>query len=232
MTRKPDRKKKEDWSLFDAEGAYADSIFKSALGDTDGCIAALAQALVFKPDYAPALLTMGTVQYQLGNPEEGASLFSKLLLAPDDAGDLWEIFDKAGDFLIQEKLYAEGLALFQSAVKKFPERSVLYQGLACCAAHQGVFDQAIDASRMALQLDPDRQTLTSDLGWTLFLAGRLDEAEEVLQKAVAMDYSDELARENLRICKEALQKQRQPLKKKAKKRKGKSADQGELPEKP
>jgi tetratricopeptide (TPR) repeat protein len=232
MARKPGKKQEEDWSLFDAEGAYAESIFQNALGDTEGSIAALERSLEFKPDYAPALLTMGTVQYQLDNPEEGARLFSELLLAPDDAGDLWEIFDKAGDFLIQEKLYAEGLELYQAAVKRFPEHSVLYQGLGCCAGHEGLFDQAIEASRMALQLDPDRQTLTSDLGWTLFLAGRLDEAEEVLQKAVAMDSSDKLARENLRICKEARQKQKQPPKRTTKKRKGESADLGELPEKP
>ncbi len=41
---------------------------------------------------------------------------------------------------------------------------------------------------------------TNDRGWSLFQAGQLKEAEEMLLKAVAMDPTDELARENLRIC--------------------------------
>jgi len=54
-----------------------------------------------------------------------------------------------------------------------------------------------------LELEPDNQKLVNDLGWSLFQAGRLKEAEEVLLKAVAMDPADELARENLRLCKYA-----------------------------
>jgi Flp pilus assembly protein TadD len=66
-----------------------------------------------------------------------------------------------------------------------------------------LFEKAIKASRKALELEPENQNLINDLGWTLFEAGRLEEAEEVLLKAVAVDPSDELARENLRLCKSA-----------------------------
>lgn len=65
------------------------------------------------------------------------------------------------------------------------------------------FDIALEVSQRALNLEPDRQDLTNDLGWCLFEAERLEEAEEVLLRAVAMDPSDELARENLRLCQDA-----------------------------
>lgn len=85
---------------------------------------------------------MGSIEYQRGRPDEGALLFSKLLSLPDKSGDLWEVIDKAGDFLIQEKRYAEGLELYQAAVERFPGRSVFYQGVGCCAGHQGLFDSS------------------------------------------------------------------------------------------
>lgn len=201
------KESKEEWRLFDAETAYAESIFSQAIGDVEASIAAAERALEIKPDYPPAVLTMGSIEYQRGRPDKGAHLFSTLLSLPDEDKDLWEIIDKAGDFLIQEKRYEEGLALYQVAVERFSERAVLFQGIGCCAGHQGLFDKAIDASRKALELEPANQKLVNDLGWSLFQAEQLEEAEEVLLKAIAMDPSDELARENLRLCKSARKNQ-------------------------
>ena len=190
----------EGWRVFEAEAAYAESIFRQAIGDIEASIAAAERALDIKPDYPPSVLTMGSIEYQRGRPDEGARLFSRLLSLSDESGDLWEIIDKAGDFLIQEKRYEEGLELYRGAVGRFPERAVLYQGLGCCAGHEGLFEKAVEASRRALELEPDNQKLVSDLGWSLFQAGQLKEAEEVLLEAVALDPTDELARGNLRLC--------------------------------
>jgi Flp pilus assembly protein TadD len=54
-----------------------------------------------------------------------------------------------------------------------------------------------------LELEPDNQQFVNDFGWTLLTAGRLTEARVMLTRALAMDPSDDLARENLRICEEA-----------------------------
>ena len=51
--RRPNR---EGWALFEAEAAYADSIFRSAIGDTEGCIRALERAVEISPGYAPAVI--------------------------------------------------------------------------------------------------------------------------------------------------------------------------------
>lgn len=190
----------DGWQLFEAEAQYAESIFRNALGDVEASIAAARRAVEIKPDYAPAVLTMGSIEYQLGKEAEGRRLFRSLLLVPDQSKDLWEIVDKAGSFLIQSRRYADALELYEGAVARFPDRADLYQGLGCCAGHEGLFDRAVMAFQKALDLEPVRQDLTNDLGWSLFEAGRLEEAEEVLLKAVTMDPSDELARENARLC--------------------------------
>jgi tetratricopeptide (TPR) repeat protein len=187
---------------FAAEAAYAESMFQQALGDIAGSVAAAERALEFDPDYAPALLTVGSIDFQRGREEHGAELFRRLPTLPDTDGDLREIVDRAGDFLIQERRYAAGLELYREACSRFQDRPELFQGLACCAGHEGLGDLAVDAARRALALAPERVELMSDLGWCLIVAGDLAEAEEVLANAVALEPDDELALANLRHCRD------------------------------
>lgn len=190
----------DGWQRFAAEAAYADSIVKSALGDGTGCLAALRQSLGALPTYAPAILSQGSVEYQRRRPAQGRRLFLSLVELPEDTPDLVEIIDKAGDFLIGKRRYGDGLELYRRAAKRFPRVAVVHQGRGCCAGHQGLYDEAVAASRTALDLDPENQEFTNDLGWSLYEAGRLTEARDVLERAVAMDPRDELAAENLRLC--------------------------------
>ncbi len=191
---------------FFAEAEYADSIIRSTMGDQEGSIAALRRSLEYKPTYAPAILSLGSVEYQLRKRKAGRELFRSLLSLPKDTLDLCEIIDEAGSFLIQIGEYKDGLALYRSAVELFPDAAVLYQGIGCCAGHEQFHEEAIAASERALRLAPDNQQFVNDLGWSLLQSGRLEEARGTLERAVSMDPSDGLARENLRLCEEKLKK--------------------------
>jgi tetratricopeptide (TPR) repeat protein len=114
------------WSRFDAEAAYADSIFRQALGDLEGCISALERAIEFDPTFAPAIISMGSVEYQRGRKDEGRKLFLSLLALPENTPELDEIIDEAGSFLIQIKEYGHGYELFRAAVEKFPGVAVFH----------------------------------------------------------------------------------------------------------
>lgn len=185
---------------FFAEAAYAESIFRTALGDLIGAVSALQRALDLAPAYAPAILSMGSVEYQRRRTAEGRRLFQSLLSLRKNTPDLCAIIDEAGSFLIQIRAYSDGLALYRAAAARFPTVAAFYQGLGCCAGHEGMHDEAVAASERALQLEPGSQELVNDLGWALYEAGRVEEAERVLERAVSMDPSDELTRENLRTC--------------------------------
>jgi tetratricopeptide (TPR) repeat protein len=187
-------------SDFDAEAAYADSMFRAALGDGVGAVSALQRALELNPAYAPAILSMGSVEYQRRRRAAGRRLFESLLSLPKTTQDLCEIIDEAGSFLISIGAYRDGLALYRAAAARFPTVAALHQGLGCCAGHEGFHDEAVAASERALQLDSGNQKLVNDLGWGLLQAGRVEEAERMLERAVSMNPSDELAQENLRIC--------------------------------
>ena len=194
------------WNLFEAEGAYAESLFRDATGDSQGSLAALERSLSFKSDYAPAVLSMGSVEYKRGRREEGRRLLLSLGGLADEAADLPDTIDEAGMFLIQEKEYEDGIALYRAAVERFPDSPALYASYACCAGHMGRFDDALEAAERAVDLDPANPSFVNDLGWTLLLAGRLDEACEVLERAMDMNPADELARENLKRCQERMAK--------------------------
>jgi Tfp pilus assembly protein PilF len=185
---------------FYAEGEYAESIFRDAMGDRAGSIAALKRALEAMPTYAPAIMSMGSVEYQLGRIAEGRELFQSLLSLPKNTTDICEIIDEAGTFLTRTKAYEDGMALYRAAVKRYPDVAALWDGLGYCAGSAGFDEEAVAAGQRALELEPENQKLVNDRGWTLLRAGRFVQARETLERAVAMDPSDELAAENLRLC--------------------------------
>jgi tetratricopeptide (TPR) repeat protein len=198
------RKGAPESGRFDAEAAYANSIFRQALGDGEGSIAALKQALAAMPTYAPAILSMGSVLYQTGKIAEGRELFQSLLSLPKKTTDICQIIDEAGTFLTRLGAYDDAIALFRAAVKKYADVALLFAGLGYCAGKAGLHDEAVSADQRALELEPENPTLVSDLGWSLLQAGRLPEALETLERAVSMAPSDELAKGNLRFCKEQI----------------------------
>jgi len=200
-------KKAELSALFKAEAAYSESIFREALGDTEGSLEFIETALRHKPDYAPALLSKGSVEYQLDRQAEGKRYFHSLLELPDDTEDLCEIISKAGDFLMHMREYGDGLELFRAAARRFPDVADFHQGVGCCASHEGLIDEALAANRRAVELNPDSSELVNDLGWTLFVAGRYQEAEAMLEQALTLEPVEELAYRNLEICREKLAQQ-------------------------
>lgn len=196
----------EQKRLFYAEMEYSECIFCSAIGDIDSSLAALERSLEIKPDYAPALLTMGSIEYQRGKKKKAEKLYRQLFSLPDDEETLWEIFDDAGDVLIEHEQYALGIELMEAAISRFPNKSNLYINLAICASGEKLYEKALESARKAAQLEPDHQPTINSLGWSLYEAGRLEEAEKVLLKATEMNSKDHCARNNLRICREALSK--------------------------
>jgi tetratricopeptide (TPR) repeat protein len=194
----------DDGALFRAEAEYAHSIFQSSLGNAEASLAALTRSLACKPDYAPALMSIGSVEYQMGRRTKGRKLFLSLLSLPKNTPDVITCIDEAGNFLIQMQEYEDALELYRAAAARFPRIAVLHQGVGCCASHERLFDEAVAASQQAFELDPGNQELANDLGYSLFEAGRLKEARTFLEKAVAMDPANELARTNLALCKKKM----------------------------
>jgi tetratricopeptide (TPR) repeat protein len=143
-------------------------------------------ALAIDPLYAPAILTVGSIEYQLGRAEEAMELFMTLVTLPKDEEDLMIIIDKAGDFLINQDDYHNALTLYSAAEKAYPHEAVYLNGLGYCLSKLGHHEEAVKNYRRADALEPDNYEILNDLGYALLEAGELDEAEEVFQRSIAL----------------------------------------------
>ena len=83
-------------ALFGAEAEYAHSIFQSSLGNAEASVAALRRSLASKPDYAPALMSVGSVEYHMDRHAKGRKLFLSLLSLPKNTPDVITCIDEAG----------------------------------------------------------------------------------------------------------------------------------------
>jgi|GEM_PF-794967 len=160
-------------------------------------------ALAIDPLYAPAILTVGSIEYQLGRVEEAMKLFLTLVTLPKDEEDLIAIIDEAGDFLIDQDDYENALALYSAAEKAYPHEAVYSIGSGACLGELGHDEESVKKHRRADALEPDNYKHLNDLGYSLLEAGEFDEAEEVFQKSIALSPPDyEFPRNNLSDLKE------------------------------
>ncbi|MFZ0450245.1 MAG: tetratricopeptide repeat protein [Desulfatiglandaceae bacterium] len=160
-------------------------------------------ALAIDPLYAPAILTVGSIEYQLGRAEEAMELFMTLATLPKDEEDLTIIIDKAGDFLIDQDDYRNALTLYSAAEKAYPHEAVYPMGSGYCLERLGRYEESVRKHRCADALEPDNYEILNDLGYALLEAGEFDEAEEVFQRSLALAPPGyEFPRNNLSVLKE------------------------------
>ncbi|MCL4206777.1 MAG: hypothetical protein KJ000_30200 [Pirellulaceae bacterium] len=143
-----------------------------------------AASLAIDPGFAPAILTVGSIEYQYGRVEEAMRLFLQLTTLPADTECLAEIIDAAGDFLIDQDDAEHAGQLYAAAARAYPNVALYYVGLGYCLAEAGQFEESVEQHRRAVALEPKNHLHLNDFGYSLLQAGRLDEAEEVLQRAV------------------------------------------------
>ena len=157
-------------------------------------------ALAIDPLFAPALLTVGSLEYQHGLVKEAMELFLTLTKLPSNEEDIAEIIDKAGDFLLDHDDYNNALELYLSAEKADPIQALYYVGSGYCFSKLGNIEEAIRKGRRGVELEPDNHLYLNDLGYSLLEAGFLEEAEAILKKSISLAPSAyEIARNNLKL---------------------------------
>ena len=165
-------------------------------------------ALAIDPLYAPAILTVGSIEYQLGREEEAMILFITLATFPEDEEDLSTIIDKAGDFLIDQDDYENALALYSAAEKAYPHETVYLNGSGYCLGKLGRHEDSVEKHRRADALEPDNYKHLNDLGYSLFEAGKFEEAEKLLKRSISLAPPDyEFSRNNLSELREKRNRQ-------------------------
>lgn len=180
-------------NLFDNALMLADPTHKDPGPLEEGVL-----ALAIDPLFAPALLTVGSIEYQLGREDAAMELFLTLTTLPDDEPELVEIVEKATGFLADAGDYENTLRLYEAAAAASPHAATYWSGCGYGLGKLGRFEEAIAANRCAVELEPTNATWRSDLAWSLAEDGQLAEARSLLLQAIEMSPDGhELARNNL-----------------------------------
>ena len=140
-------------ALFNYDASVASDIFQEAMGglpgaevspgkDNPGWGAAI--ALAIDPACAPAMLTVGSVEYQFGRLEEAMILFLALAALPGNTKELPEIIDEVGDFLLGQQDYTRARALYAEAAWHHETVPLYHNALGYCASKLGEMQAAID----------------------------------------------------------------------------------------
>ena len=183
------------------DSAHASVLMGQAVNEPDWVHAAWRDAaapLAIDPEYAAAMLSVGSLEYQYGRVEEAMVLFLKLTTLPEDTEDLSEIIDNAGDFLIDQDDHVNAGQLYAVAARAYPEVALYHVGLGYCVAQDGRMEESVGHHRRAVWLEPNNYLHLNDLGYSLLQAGQYDEAEVVLKRAVQLAPPEyDLAKGNL-----------------------------------
>ena len=164
-------------------------------------------ALAIDPLFAPAHLTVGSLEYQHGFLKEAMELFLTLTKLPEIEEDLAEIIDKAGNFLLDHKDFKNALELYLSGERAYPNQALNYIGSGYCFYKLGNIEEAIRKEWRAVELEADNHLYLNDLGYSLLEAGLLEEAESVLKRSISLAPPEyQFARNNLELLYERQKK--------------------------
>ena len=202
-----ERRRAAQWAY---DSAHAETLMAQAIHERSGYHLAWHDAtapLAIDPDYAPAMLSVASLEYQYGRVEEAMELFLKLTTLPPETEDLSEIIDRAGDFLIDQDDPVNACQLYAAAVRAYSEVALYHVGLGYCVAQTGRMEEAVAHHRRAVELEPDNHLHLNDLGYSLLEAGHYDEAEKVLRRAAQLAPPEyDLAKGNIEHLREVRNK--------------------------
>ena len=105
--------------------------------------------------------------------------------------------------LSEQGRHRQALAIYRSAVRTWPDDSMLFHDLAAAAQRAGLRDEAARAEQAAIALDPRNAAAHNGLGLLLVDANRIDDATRAFELAVAADRSSAEYLSNLGNAKRA-----------------------------
>lgn len=187
-----------DWEVA---GAIADiAMARFGMGSAKSAEARLRRALELVPDHLEALNLLAQVCAQTSRHAKALALLERALDAtatrPADlvllGTALAETYEARKDFRRAKAVYERCLEAVEAAE--------LHNALGYCLGKLGDLDGAVRHAEAASRLAPERGDYLSDWAWSLIELGRPAEAVPLLERAVAMDPANELARGNLEHC--------------------------------
>lgn len=154
-------------------------------GESDKAIEAFEKAVQFDPATAEYFLQLGREQLAVQKyPEAQTNLMQGLLLTTEEA-DTDDWYNLALCLFHQGK-EGQAVPFLRKVIDRQPDKDA-QQLLANCLYDLGIYEEAADLYQKVLDQEPDSTDALTNLGFTLEILGRQQEAIPVLQRAIAHD---------------------------------------------
>lgn len=145
----------------------------------DDAEAVLTRAIGLHPGDASAYQSLGLFLYRSGRYEEAAEQYRyAVALNPDDMHSQANL----GASYMLDGNFSAAVPAFEKAIEIEPKK-MAYSNLGLVYYYLGQYEDAIASHRAAVELEPKDYLALLNLGDTLWVAGRLDEAEEAFTRA-------------------------------------------------
>jgi tetratricopeptide (TPR) repeat protein len=116
--------------------------------------------------------------------------------APDASWSAARLEGRA-DELRTQKLYADSIDFYQAALKKQPDRAMLWNKLGVCEINLRRYEEARKDLEHAMKLDKDMPEVINNLGATHFALGHTRRAEKLYKRALQLRPDSALYHYNL-----------------------------------
>lgn len=177
----------------DAEGWAGCGAVLRRLGRGREAVVALRTAVAARPDHRAARLELALTLHQLGRGEDARAIYSVMVREPDPPAEAWH---GLGMLLLAEGHHTAAETALRRAVALAPERIEARLHLADMLARRSDLPAAVDLYHDILALEPGCSDAHAGLGQCLIGLGRLHEAEDQLERALANDEANVLAHLN------------------------------------
>jgi tetratricopeptide (TPR) repeat protein len=176
--------------LFRARIDLAD-LYATILGQPQAAMLHYEAAIRLQPGHAGAHYALGLLAAAHGDADRAKAMLTRAMhLSPMNAMPriaLAEMHLRKGMALQMDGRSDSARAAYLDAVALDPQQAMAYNNLAWMAAENGTdLEHALEWAQRAVELAPHEVAYRDTLGWVHRAAGRLEEAERVLQTAAAM----------------------------------------------
>jgi len=165
-----------------------------AQGNLKQALSSYQKALLLKPDFAEALVSMGSVYIEFGWFEEAISCFQKAMRFKQNFADAYY---NMGIALKKQKRIDEAIMSYQKSLELNPGFFDAYYNLGAIYKNQGRLDESAFCYRKVIELSPSNANACYNLGVVYQEQDKLNEAITYYEKTVQLKPGHDKAYNNM-----------------------------------
>ena len=140
------------------------------------------RAIQLDPNFAYAYHALGNEYFNVGDFARSREYFSKAFQLREHASERERLEITADYYQSVTGEQDKSAATFQEWIENYPQNPVAYANLGIVYASQGRYEKALEVTRQAQRLGPDRRRIYVNLAFYSLALQRLDEARQIIQR--------------------------------------------------